>query len=502
METFLSSSHSNEASPFMRLPREIRDQIYGYVITIDQVFDGNRACNCRSSCNCPIYDAMGSNMRSFHLNRQIWAEICDRLVKSNIWVEVTMERYSELDFHFKNRAYEYPFFCFPSIPVPLDCAKPQADDVAIRFNMEEPGDSTETITFAYHPLAYGAFLDALHEDVTNSHGLTIQPSPTTLSCGKKFAKLVTPLRTVLGQGQVRFIGVENSPVDLQPLQEAMNRPAFFEEPIEDMLKAKQFYLDQGYTAERQGRFSYAMSQYWLWSMSYKPDPALRFPEGSPEFNSLSHIDTDLRIAFARSAHRHIVNQKKTAAPHDIDFNHAAWIATLAQQTCCDALEHFAGLTDRQRRDAHLYRAFSHQHLGNQYFAARDLFYAKEVDPSLNLRADLADKLDRAVYDDIQQRPGPQGFELTKWSIPLLGTWTGDPHLFTVWRRSHQIMMQMFRQRFSEGPDGEASGESQNLAPLYDGLNIDWEHNYKGKMKVKLPDGFEGFGPVPPATPEA
>ncbi|KAK8066869.1 hypothetical protein PG997_013616 [Apiospora hydei] len=481
METSLSASPNNEASPFMRLPRKIRDQIYGYVVTIDQVFDGDRACNCRNSCNCPIYDAMRSNMRSFHLNRQIWAEICDRLVKSNIWVEVTMERYSELNIYLKNIAFEYPFFCFPSIPVPLDCAKSQADDVAIRFNMEEPSESTETITFAYHPLTYGAFLDALHDNVTNSHGLTIQPNPTTLSCGKMFAKLMTPLRTVLGQGQASFIGVENSPVELQPLQEAMNRPAFFQEPIKDMLKAKQFYLDQGYTAERQ---------------------ALRFPEGSPEFNSLNHINTDLRIAFARSAHQHIVNQQKTAAPHDIDFNHAAWIAKLAQEVCCDALENFAGLTDRQRRDAHLYRAFNYQHLGNQYFAARDLFYAKEVDPSLNLRADLADELDRAVYDDIQQRPGPQGFELTKWSIPLLGTWTGDPHLFTVWRRSHQIMMKMFRQRVDEGPDGEAGGEPQNLAPLYAQLKIDWEQNYEGKMKVKLPDGFEGFGPAPPATPDA
>ncbi|KAK7965871.1 uncharacterized protein PG986_000148 [Apiospora aurea] len=126
---------------------------------------------------------------------------------------------------------------------------------------------------------------------------------------------------------------------------------------------------------------------------------------------------------------------------------------------------FVGLTDRQRSDAHLYRAFQHHHRDEHLDAARNLVYAKEVDPTRDVRADLDD-------DD----RGPQGFKLVERKVPLVGKWKGDPAVWSMWESDHRIVMKLFRQRHNEGPDGDAGGTPEDLTSQYANLGITWEYD--------------------------
>ncbi|KAK8017371.1 hypothetical protein PG993_013697 [Apiospora rasikravindrae] len=479
--TSISACHKREASPFLRLPREIRNLIYSHVVTVDQVFEGDRTGNYND------YRTLPSDMESFRINRQIWAEVWDHLITSNIWVEVsTNERLAGF---FSYQAFWYPCSRFPSSLASPEHIKHLADAVAIRFEMEGASDSKETIIFAYHPLTYGSFLSALSDAVTSQEGVSVQPSTRTLQCDQRFAKLVTPLCTLCGQGRASFLGTEDAPTTLQQIQESMNRPEFDADSIDGIMMNRQHYLDQGRTAELRGRFSDAMCQYWLGCTS-QPAPEDYFAEGTPEWNSIYAMDTELRIRFSRNAHRYLASQKDTAARCNIDGEHETWIANMAEEASTDALEQFVGLSDRQRSEAHLYRAFIFLHQGQYYCAAEDLFYAKEADLSRDLATDLEDEYDRAAYEAIQRRPGPQGFKLAEQDLPLLGTWKGDPYILkTVWNGNHVILMKLLRQRHNRGPEGEEGGEPQDLAPQYALQDFTWEHKDNGEIKVSAPIDF-------------
>lgn len=464
--------------------------IYTNVFTVDQVFEGEDE---------GIYQGYGkvsSYLRKFNINRQIREEAWDHLVDSNVWIQVTMTEQSPLVDHFRFSAAWYPYLTFPSNRAPLEARRRLAAKVAIGFAMGDPWvkrwrngrvdhhiehrmDNRKdaplvSVIFAYHTLTYGAFISALARD---PHGFTVGPSQPTLACPQKFNKLLAPLCLLRAGGAGRISGVDRTV--LQPIQKAMNQHWCKHESvvtIVEMVKDRAWYQNQGRTAEHRGRYSDAMCYYWLGSTEERA-PSDAFAEGSPEYNTLSACDTDLRIGVSRCAHRHVANAKRSAAPVEIDYTHLAWVARQGAEAAGEAMARFVGLTDEQRREAHLYSAFNYLHQGKHLDAAHDLFYAQQVDPSYDIPESFVDEEDRVAYEQVKKHLGRKAFELAEHDIPLLDSpWKGDPDLWLAWNRHHRFLMKQFQQRYDQGPDGP-----EDLAPRYALQGITWTFDDDGKL---------------------
>ncbi|KAK8035505.1 hypothetical protein PG993_010500 [Apiospora rasikravindrae] len=292
---------------------------------------------------------------------------------------------------------------------------------------------------------------------------------------------------------------------------------------------KRYFQHQGRNAELHDRFSDAMCQYWLGrAWHYYED----FPNiGTRERNSLAYMTTELDIGFSRSAHKYTTKLSKYTSYKDMVDCQTPNIFAKSVEAAIHAFEH-AGITDKQRREAHLYRSFAFFHYG-QYLdcfpssvaryatyrsynmsvldyigrkwnrgwndwdcwdmseapddrgldvcvdsfyvhAAEDLFYAQQIDPSQDLLASL-DADDRAICRKIQQRPGPQAFPLAEHPVPLLGTWIGDPRLWRDLTKPERVLLKLFRQRCEELSDGDAVDDGE-LEAQYAGMGITWYHD--------------------------
>ncbi|KAK8066868.1 hypothetical protein PG997_013615 [Apiospora hydei] len=230
---------------------------------------------------------------------------------------------------------------------------------------------------------------------------------------------------------------------------------------------------------------------------------------------MSDIETELGLDFSRAAHKHLaplMNQPTSSCCTVRGARHVGQVAYRAREVAQSALQNFVGLTDRQRREAHLYRAFHHLYCaeytmgvladaerrgheialktrmdlehtaGLDYFdAAQDLYYASQVDPEHDLLADL-DQNDRDACARIKQRPGPQAFEVAEHKVPLLPDGKGDPRLWNSWDWNERVLMKLFRLRKNIGPDG-GPGTPEDLALEYEDEKIAWEYENDGAISV-------------------
>ncbi|KAK7966369.1 uncharacterized protein PG986_000646 [Apiospora aurea] len=76
-----SSSWQYNPPSFLGIPRELRDHIYGYLVTVDQHFDYED----RNKYNGVDFQDLAIT----RVNRQIRAESLNCLVRKNLWVSVT-----------------------------------------------------------------------------------------------------------------------------------------------------------------------------------------------------------------------------------------------------------------------------------------------------------------------------------------------------------------------------------------------------------------------------
>ncbi|KAK7954732.1 hypothetical protein PG988_015426 [Apiospora saccharicola] len=220
-----------------------------------------------------------------------------------------------------------------------------------------------------------------------------------------------------------------------------------------------------------------MCHYWLGTTEER-SPLNFYPEATPGYNSLSARDTDLRIGFSRSAHRYEANLMKRVAPSKIQRSpYLIWVTFRGAERATDAMQGFVGLTEKQRREAHLYRAFNCFHHGDYREAARDPFYAQQVDASYDISASLLDEEDRDIYEQIEKCAVFDDFSLAEHHVPLLDSpWKGDPHLWIDTNAHHRVLMKLFPQRYDKGPDGELGGTPENLASRYALEGITWRHD--------------------------
>ncbi|KAK8135607.1 hypothetical protein PG984_003547 [Apiospora sp. TS-2023a] len=508
------------------IPRELRDQIYGYFVTSDTSIDHESEDD---------YVGAEFDFTILHINRQIRTEAWDYLIESNIWVCATLPSDTRDDMETMSSYVNYhgtnwpPQPYFPYHSVPAEYAKRLRDEVAIRLSFNESIGSNDEITFgkghpfqsvifAYHPLMYGLFIQDFAL-LAQGWPIAIHVSPSTIQSGSNFRKLLEPLRIFRDVSKVHFRGYENCPA-LQSLSEDMERPFLTaSNHTAELLTIQHHFHHHGRTAELEARYSDAICQYrlGLWaSLFYSIMEVNRnCLEGSPEANERDYMRTDLAIGYSRSVHKYITRLRKispTSNLHDcIDSIHIG----LSIRYCDDALK-YVGLTDIQRRDVHLYRAFAFVHQAEYssalpdtqrsgrykppswWYAGRfngqkafykdrgktsymnaefDLFYANQVDASYNILENL-DEDDRATYRKIKPLSADFAF-VEVHEVPLLGSWSGDPLLWSSWHWELRIMMKLFRQQRITGLDGEA----EELRAQYAYEGITWDYSDDGTLRV-------------------
>ncbi|KAK8041482.1 hypothetical protein PG994_014489 [Apiospora phragmitis] len=240
-----------------------------------------------------------------------------------------------------------------------------------------------------------------------------------------FAKLLTPLRAAHGHGGAQFAVPFSLPtlytddkdhpaLPLLEITSTMNRTSLGPGSLNVRMDNKLYYQAQGRAAKLQHHFSDVMCQYWLGMHSDYLDSAIDFPEGSPGHNSLAAIITQLCIDFSRYAHRYVASLKASTAQGSVNGAHLAWVNYKGCIMAHEAMQRFVGLTDDQRREAHLCLAYNCFYKGDKKSAAMVLFYAEQVDPSHAIRADLNDETDCVIYDAIKKRLGGQVFKLAEY----------------------------------------------------------------------------------------
>ncbi|KAK8035501.1 hypothetical protein PG993_010496 [Apiospora rasikravindrae] len=483
----------NAIPPLLRIPLELRNLVYEYLVIIDQDFS---------------YDVTDITFESsiFQINRQIRHEAWDYMARGHLWIRWESDLIN-------SEVWE------PRAPVlfgqSLNTYSERFDnELAIHFHLRDGHrkvtDALHSFTFAYHPSIYCWFLLYLcscMQDLPHSR-LIVEVKPEMIKRLSGFARTIEPLYCLRGLRKVSFTGMDDWDGQ-QALAEQMMGTG---ETIEAALAMRQRFQDIGRKAELEGRYSNAMIYYDLGPESKFSTPVW-FPMGSPENNSLDDMDTELYIAFSRTTHKHILWLKQTAP-----------LATLVESTtqellldifrACNSALAFVGLTDIQRCKAHLYRAFgffryaeyvgpfldqnsvdslckddpikrpSHVYRGDCYLlAARNLFYAQNVGAWDDVLPVLSED-DRQICSAIQARPGPRAFKLEEREIPLMGTWKGDPDLWNSWNARRMggrgIFMKMFRRRHN---DGEA-GVPPDLTAAYAAHGISWSRTTGGEL---IPD---------------
>ncbi|KAK8001653.1 hypothetical protein PG991_013875 [Apiospora marii] len=517
-----SSAATTQGQPntpgFLRIPRELRDRIYSYFVAVDQHFDY-------------VYDYMKQDgyegitckdLAITRVNQRIRAEAWDCLVKLNLWVSVT---HSDVDHENKlfRKQNTYSWLCQPWVPYeqfPEDVSRRLDNEIALRFwrssFLESPRDAqpSKTYMFAYHPLAYGYFVSNL-SDHLESHPPTcsVQLLPSASLSGSRFSKLLEPLGIFRDLGDVYSPDSESNATLLTLTPH--NIREFYH--ANELITIKQCFQHQGQSAELSGRFSDAMCHYWIGKLLAECHPYE--DEGCPEWNSLMYMGTDMAIGFSRCAHKHFTGLRKyTPYENIIDLNRPSIL--FRSLHVVNVVFERPSLTDSQRRAAHLYRSLLLFHYGQlidrlshrvwpsmeefhaidalyfddirssscgfqfrgeifYFLAAKDLFYAHQVALSPDLLATL-DGDERAICRMIQERPGPQTFPVVEHSVPLLGTWRGDPRLWRDLSHTERVLVKLFRQRCNELSDGDTM-DYDELERQYTALGITWQHGGYGDL---------------------
>ncbi|KAK8001655.1 hypothetical protein PG991_013877 [Apiospora marii] len=558
-----TTAHRSKVAPLLRIPKELRDEIYSYFLVADMNwFSEVERHN----------QAWWTDHSIVQINQQTRAEAWDYLVKRNLWVRVTLDKtlskarrhylpdiFAErlklyLEFSSSNRRSDESSFCWrlyqPYFPLceggpPGKSSEVLASEATVslwlgetydpRSNAAADENSTQiSFMFAYEPRRHNIFIRELLSYASEYKSMTIQPNLVTVPGSERFAKLIEPMSTMRGLDNVLFVGISDCPT-LQALGRDMKPP--FDSELE-VIKNQKYVLEQGRAAELRGCYAAAMRFYefdldWtpeLW-MSWKSmkleELRSQLVDGSPVNNSLSHIRTEMCIGFSRSAHKFVTELRKRAPDgplHTLD-GIGLWIGKSIHW----AREAFAfdGMTDLQRRQAHLYSAFAfqaeaefmenipweqrywapissypfqyHWHSPVDFWddgrdsyeaAAKNLFYAKEVDISYDILEHL-DEEDRAICGKIQSPP-PEGFELAERKIPLMDDWKGDPEIWKEWcRKGSPRMKKLFEQRHivDSGTEPESRDD---LVARYSAVGVTWHD--------REPDGYGmGYGPLEMST---
>ncbi|KAK7966367.1 uncharacterized protein PG986_000644 [Apiospora aurea] len=405
----------------LTVPREIRDQIYSQFLLADQVhelaFEHNHD-QLPEWCNLSI----------LHINQQLRDEAWDYFIRANTWI----------------RSQPY----FPSEAAPRKYAERVAKEASLTLRLGSACDATEHTTvaddnkgckafiLAYKPTCYGIFVEELAVHASEIKDLTMQMSSTARPGSAMFAKIVEPLRIIRNLNNVWFPGVANCPT-IQLMSQEMKLP---------FNSVKELF------AIGPGDYSVDSLSPWTWIKLAALGREVH--EGTPTYNSLFHIRTDMCIGFARAAHKYLLQLAEFLAflPDEKRFGdpYFPWHF------------HFFSRPDVYDGGA-----------GSYDDAAKHLFYAKAIDPS----SDILDSLDSdesAMYRRIDSPP-PEGFEILERDIPLMDTWRVAPELWERWRSLGSPLFKKLLEQRHIVDSGAEPEDVHDLSHRYRAVVIAWNY---------------------------
>ncbi|KAK6833428.1 hypothetical protein PG995_013173 [Apiospora arundinis] len=524
----------------LAIPIELRNNIYSYLLGAYQPGE-------------IVIDDLGDLLSWYdfsvlQINQQIRAEAWDYLIRSNIWILVTFpigQAPSTLPSHMSMSHHPLMYETwqsqphFPYYKAPSEYAQQLVRGAAASIWLNNAGHTTQdtisdtqrahrTVMFAYKPSRYGIFIQQLLNFTTvytwnKLKGFVVKASPIVQPGSAEFRKLIEPLRALRGLEGVEFHGVANCPA-LRDLSRQI-RHRF--NSIEELLTIQKFYWHQGREAELGGCYSDAICHYqtgvgdmyqkeYTWTFHMLRRLRGELLEGSPEYNSLFHIRLDTYIGLSRCAHKYLLQLKNVSASYHLQ---AASVIersiTWARQAC-----QFAGMTQPQLREVHLYTAFALQYKAElmncrpddkafgericrsrHYIyspedfdegfdkacenASKHLFFAKKIDPAYDVLEGL-DEEDKATYLKIREPPA-EGFEFLEREIPLMGTWRVDPQVWTWWIEEggcHWMKKLLARRHVVDSGRAETEDESE-IAAQYAAEGISWNFGFRSRIWGQL-----------------
>ena len=470
-----------QAAPtLLGLPLEIRNQIYGYFMTID-----------RSTEYCPSLKRWQNNfnLNFLRVNRQLRAEAWEILRKTNLWIRLTVVTETgasvKPDFRdgnsFRGRAVQ-PWLQSQEFPAAdMDLLKSGTalhiwigetcgtDDGA---ESEMPCSHSELL-FAYSKTSYSFFCNELFAKLPEYHNISIDVNPVLLSASSKYImkELVTPLTIIRGATRAVFRRLSGRKA-FRRLQNIMKTPVRTQSDIHEILMS---FKDAGNVAFQEKNYSLAIHLYNRGVIAFGPlteiAKAQNLPVGVPESNEIYHVVGDIHSNYSLAVNklvetRRLGNDRRIANVTHIQLQDAAISAAAALG--------WPGLLDDQRVKAHFRRAVAHENLADwlkQQDQKENLIASRLIESQVMKIYDAAGKdyfyamqafgktkgsdyeMMRQGYERARGKSGPlgcsgttdentgflmgdmdykQGYEVDEMQLPGGIVWKGDPRLVARW----------------------------------------------------------------------
>lgn len=495
------------APTLLSLPREIRDIIYGNLLTLDRTFE-HRLDPTNWARKFPGLALMA-------VNRQLRAEALDTIVSSNVWIHVTI--LSDIRDELPVMMKQVHNHDDPLLSQAVRQRMMTAATVHMRFGEQCRRESKygylrggnlrqDSFMFALHPTTFGFFVNdiaatVLMSDKYKCGDITIDLNILTRVTTPKpiqymLDQILHPLaRVVRGAKRVSVWGVCARELMASPFANGLaNTMKQDTASFYSMTKILLLFGREGRQALEAGDYGEAMRLFWTGTDAYSRFMCpLSNPLGlnSPQSNSLIHVALSLHRDFSEAAFRHFEQCRKEfdgkVVGHVQDYLVDKAIA------CAHRALEFEGITDMQRRLGHLRRGLAFQNKGDymaEYHsmpksrrpkltskmwtephrphecyteAARDFYYAIQVHPanqSVSRLTTLYERMCKKIG-----RPVDLGFEVKEIQLPLIGLWRGDPRLLEMWGREKYLLMKLARQRINEN-FGEEMLDHQWLKAQY------------------------------------
>ncbi|KAJ9614060.1 hypothetical protein H2200_002196 [Cladophialophora chaetospira] len=491
---------------FLGLPRELRNLVYGHLLTIDR--------GPELTLNPHRWEENFGNLSILRVSHQVRAEAWDVLKSTNIIVHVTVfteanqpvkpnlmhgaedhlhvQPYIQAGLFGLVKAEELNTSSALHIWLGESCGKDDANKTG-RYRMQH------NMMFVYSMRTYGFFCIELAARVNEYKSISIDVNPCPSAAPFEFIlqELLLPLSIIRGADRVCFRNLMKIKIFANMGKEMMKRIHCPEE----MTKTLTLFKDKGNECYKAGKYAVAICHYWLGgqALGHLLEQAEKhdWPVGSPGINGIYHVEADLNSNCAQAHHKLVLSRKgKNGKFRNIE----GWQLDKAINFA-DAALAWAGVLDDQRGKAHFRRGVAFmdkaqyliQFLGK--LSQRELEQTKWSNATHCYGQAALDfycamqvafkgkdmKILQSLYDQCRLKGDLSGDpELHEEVVAGIGLWKGDPRLFRNWRSWHMefYMMYMLRQRASDEPVPE-----DEMKAVYERAGIRWRHAAGGVLKV-------------------
>ncbi len=450
---------------FLGLPLELRNHIYGYLLTIDK--------SPEFTPDARRWENNFGHLGLLCVNQQIRAEAWDVLKTTNILVNVTVvteankpvkpnllhgvkdqvlvQPYIQPSLFGASKAEELRICSALHIWIGESCGKDDA-------NKTGPYRNHHNMMFIYSTRTYGFFCDELaaRVDEFKSISVDVNPRPPATSFNFVLQKLMMPLKVIRGADRVCFRNIMKVNLFANMAKGMMKRY----HSAEEMTKTLTLFKDKGNEYYKAGKYAAAICHYWFGKQAIKHLLEIArknsWEVGSPAMNGFYHVEADLESNMAQAHHMLMLARKVNGKIRDIH----GWQLNNAIG-CAEGAMGWAGILDDQRGKAHFRRAVAFMDKAEYLVqfsgklskeeivqakwtnavqcyeqAALDFYHAIQIDFKTK-NMEMLQSLYEMCRKKGEVKKDP---EVQSLFVPGIGQWKGDPRLFQKWQTHSEFFM--------------------------------------------------------------